>query len=59
MRTNKKLTNKVVEWTVVDNKNIFVEYSHTRKIARETKNFYNRSEPHNAPFRIAKTVITK
>ena len=52
-------TNKVIDWTVVTKNGTLYRFVDNRKDARALKNAFNIAYKHLAPFRIAKTVVTK
>jgi hypothetical protein len=61
MKNDTIKTGNVTEWTIIDNTGTFVESTPNRKLARAVKNLYNllHKNSENAPYRIAKTVVTK
>lgn len=60
MRTNQKLkTNVITEWLVIDKEGLFEDSCPNRKMARKEKNDLNILYPEQAPYRIAKVIVTK
>lgn len=52
-------TNKILEWFIVDKNGNFARSAPNRKAARMYKNVENVMTKQLAPFRIAKSVVTK